>query len=132
MLLTNEYCGSMYSERTARALIVTATGRGLGAMKRMATIDDVLRQAHRVRDPMTGSVLEDPPGFDTRLLPHLAWPVSPTVQQAIESTVNDAIARNLTLRDATQRVLSVLESFGIVISPDDLRTITGLGALHAI
>ncbi len=101
-------------------------------MKRIGTIDDALRQAQRARDPMSGRILEAPPNFDPSLLPHPNWPVSPMVQHAITTTVNDAIATNLTLRDAAQRVLAVLESFGIVMSPDDLEAITGIGALQAI
>ena len=94
-------------------------------MKRFATVAYAANQAGRQLDPLTGQVLDDECAIDPRLLPRLDWPISPTLQVAISGAISDAIAANVSLHDACNRVVGVLEGHGIVLSCDDLRSLVG-------
>jgi hypothetical protein len=93
---------------------------------------DIMRQADRIVDPLTGKLLDERPGFDPRLLPSAETPIAPWVEQLIVQTVNDAIALNLPLIDAMERVVGALESFGVVLSVDDLRSLAGASVLQPV
>ena len=89
-------------------------------VKRLLSILDVAEQAHRGLDPLTGRILSEETAIDPRLLPRLDWPISPVLQQAISSVVSDAIAANVSLTDACERIMNVLNGHGIDLSRDDL------------
>ena len=91
-------------------------------MKRLSSTEKALRAAQRVADPMTGTILETPPNFDPQMLPHVDWPVSPTVQRAINVAISEAIETSGSLRDAFDCVRTTLEGYGIVLSNDDLES----------
>jgi hypothetical protein len=101
-------------------------------MKRLDTTATILRQANRAIDPLTGRVLETGPQFDLSLLPRLDWPVSPALQSAVASAVNDAIALQLSFTDATASVARALSKFGIQLAPDELLAVVRSNALGAI
>jgi hypothetical protein len=94
-------------------------------VKRLTGIDTILHQARRGLDPLSGRLLERPPGFDPRLLPDPTSPIAPWVEQLIVTTVNDAIALNLPLHDALERLTSSLEQSGIILTVDDLQWLLG-------
>ena len=71
--------------------------------------ESILHQARRGLDPLSGRLLERPPGFDPRLLPDPTTPIAPWVEQLIVTTVNEAIALNLPLLDALERLTASLE-----------------------
>ena len=91
-------------------------------MKRLSSTESALREAHRIADPMTGTILDAPPSFDPQMLPHVDWPVSPKVQRAVSIAVSEALDTSLSLRDAFERVRSTLEGYGIVLPNDDLES----------
>jgi hypothetical protein len=102
----------------------------VGAVKRINSIDMILRQSNRVVDPLSGRLLEHQPGFDLRLLPDTTTPIAPWVEQLIVTTVNEAIAMNLPLLDALERLTASLERSGIILSVDDLQWLLGSGSGH--
>ena len=97
-------------------------------MKRLSGIDMILKQANRALDPLSGRLLERPPGFDPRLLPDPTTPIAPWVEQLIVATVSEAIALNLPLLDALERLATSLEQSGIILSVDDLQWLLGSGS----
>ena len=97
-------------------------------MKRIGGLDTILRQANRALDPLTGRVLDSQPGFDPRLLLDPATPIAPWVEQLIVTTVNEAIALDLPLLDALERLTESLMHSGIVVSVDDLQWLLQAGA----
>lgn len=97
-------------------------------MKRLTGFETILQQANRAFDPLSGRVLEKRPGFDPRLLPDPSSPIAPWVEQLIVTTVSEAIALNLPLLDALERLTASLERSGIVLSVDDLQWLLGSGA----
>ena len=101
-------------------------------MKRIETTTTLLRQAKRVADPMTGRVLEQVPDFDPGLLPHLDWPISPTLQRAVAQVVSEAIALQLSFTEATAGVARVLSAFGIQLAPEDLLAAVRCNTLGSI
>jgi hypothetical protein len=98
------------------------------AVKRINGFDTILQQANRAVDPLSGRLLEHQPGFDLRLLPDTTTPIAPWVEQLIVTTVNEAIAMNLPLMDALERMTASLERSGIVLSVDDLQWLLGSGS----
>jgi len=94
-------------------------------VKRVAGLDSILHQARRGLDPLSGRLLERPPGFDPRLLPDPTTPIAPWVEQLIVATVNEAIAMNLPLLDALERLTASLERSGIILTVDDLQWLLG-------
>ena len=94
-------------------------------MKRLTGLESILHQARRGLDPLSGRLLERPPGFDPRLLPDPTTPIAPWVEQLIVTTVNEAIALNLPLLDALERLTASLEQSGIVLTVDDLQWLLG-------
>jgi len=68
---------------------------------------------------MTGSVLEHAPNFDPSMLPHVDWPISPTVERAIHGVISEAIDARLSLRDAYASVRAALEQYGIVLPAEE-------------
>lgn len=101
-------------------------------MKRLDTTSTMLRQANRAVDPLTGRILETGPQFDLSLLPRLDWPVSPALQSAVASAVNDAIALQLSFTEATACVARALNKFGIQLAPDELLDVVRSNVLGAI
>lgn len=97
-------------------------------MKRLTGLETILHQANRAFDPLSKRLLEKRPGFDTRLLPDPTSPIAPWVEQLIVTTVNEAIALNLPLMDALERLTSSLEQSGIILSVDDLQWLLGPGS----
>lgn len=97
----------------------------VGAVKRINDINMMLRQANRAVDPLSGRLMERPPGFDLRLLPDSTTPIAPWVEQLIVTTVNEAITLNLPLLDALERLTTSLERGGIILSVDDLQWLLG-------
>lgn len=97
-------------------------------MKRLRGAETILRQANRIVDPLSGRLLDAPKGFDPRLLPDPGTPIAPWVEQIIVMTVNEAIALNLPLVDALQRLTETLEKSGIVLTVDDLQWLVGSGS----
>ena len=97
-------------------------------MKRITGLESIMQQANRAVDPLSGRILERPPGFDLRLLPDPTTPIAPWVEQLIVATVNDAIALNLPLVDALERMTTSLERSGIILSVDDLQWLLGMGS----
>lgn len=87
--------------------------------------ETILQQARRGLDPLSGRLLERPPGFDPRLLPDPSTPIAPWVEQLIVTTVNEAIALNLPLLDALERLTATLEQSGIMLTVDDLQWLLG-------
>ena len=96
-------------------------------MKRLTGLETILQQANRAIDPLSGRFLERRPGFDPRLLPDPTTPIAPWVEQLIVATVNEAIALNLPLVDALERLTTTLEQGGIVLSVDDLHWLLNSG-----
>ena len=94
-------------------------------MKRLTGLETILHQARRGLDPLSGRLLERPPGFDPRLLPDPTSPIAPWVEQLIVTTVNEAIAMNLPLLDALERLTASLEQSGILLTVDDLQRLLG-------
>lgn len=94
-------------------------------VKRLTGLESILHQARRGLDPLSGRLLERPPGFDPRLLPDPTTPIAPWVEQLIVTTVNEAIALNLPLLDALERLTASLEQSGIVLTVDDLQWLLG-------
>ena len=72
--------------------------------------------------------MDERPGFDPRLLPDPATPIAPWVEQLIVTTVNEAIALDLPMLDALERLTGTLEQGGIVLSVDDLQWLLGSGS----
>lgn len=97
-------------------------------MKRLTGLETILQQANRALDPLTGRLLEKRPGFDPRLLPDPSSPIAPWVEQLIVTTVSEAIALNLPLLDALERLTASLEQSGIILSVDDLQWLLGSGS----
>jgi len=95
------------------------------AVKRLTGLETILQQARRGLDPLSGRLLERPPGFDPRLLPDPTTPIAPWVEQLIVTTVNEAIALNLPLFDALERLTTTLEQSGIILTVDDLQWLLG-------
>jgi len=94
-------------------------------VKRLTGLETILQQARRGLDPLSGRLLERPPGFDPRLLPDPTTPIAPWVEQLIVTTVNEAIALNLPLFDALERLTTTLEQSGIILTVDDLQWLLG-------
>jgi hypothetical protein len=94
-------------------------------VKRLTGLESILHQARRGLDPLSGRLLERPPGFDPRLLPDPTTPIAPWVEQLIVTTVNEAIALNLPLLDALERLTASLEQSGIHLTVDDLQWLLG-------
>lgn len=92
-------------------------------------MQDAASQAGRGLDPLTGRLLEETPSIDPRLLPRLDWPVSPALQQALSNAVSDAIAANVSLHDACDRLIGVLAGHGVVVSRDELGALLGAHSL---
>jgi hypothetical protein len=103
-------------------------GQGHGRVKRIGGIDTILQQANRALDPLTGRLFDQRPGFDPRLLIDPSTPIAPWVEQLIVATVNEAIALDLPMLDALERLAASLTHSGIVVSVDDLRWLVGSGA----
>lgn len=98
-------------------------------MKRFATLADAATQAGRHLDPLTGRVLDDELAIDPRLLPRLDWPISPAMQLAISNAISEAIATNVSLLDACDRIVSVLAGYGITLTRDELGALVGAHSL---
>jgi hypothetical protein len=96
-------------------------------MKRIDTVDELFRQARRIRDPLTGQAV-DRPKFDPRLLPSLDWPVSPAVQHAIHDAVTEALTAGQSLSEACAVVAGVLQQFGISFGDDEMQLWVGAHA----
>lgn len=96
-------------------------------MKRLTGLETILQQANRALDPLSGRLLERRPGFDPRLLLDPSTPIAPWVEHLIVATVNEAIALNLPLVDALERLTAALERSGIILSVDDLHSLLYAG-----
>jgi hypothetical protein len=98
-------------------------------VKRFATVADAATQSCRQVDPLTGQVLGDDYAIDPRLLPRLDWPISPKLQVAISGAISEAIAANVSLVETCDRIVGVLDGYGITLSRDDLRALVGSHSL---
>ena len=88
-------------------------------MNRFTSVEDALRDAHRAVDPVTGSLRHAPPNFDPRVLEHVDWSISASVERIVQRLIAEVVGAGASIHDACVRVCTAIEKHPIVAPRDD-------------